>query len=74
MGEEKITNGDAQMMSWEDAREKLAALQKASRPPQKTVTIQKWLEDWTTIYHRLISSENNNSITQQNNGEAKNGK
>lgn len=57
------------MMSWEDAREKLAALQKASRPPEKTVTIQKWLEDWADVYLALIDSYRKVTETTTSNGE-----
>ena len=62
------------MMSWEDAREKLAALQKASRPPEKTTTIQKWLEDWAGVYLALIDNYKNvTGVTKKTitNGEAK---
>lgn len=59
------------MMSWEDAREKLAALQKASRPPEKTVTIQKWLEDWADVYLALIDSYRKVTETTTSNGEGR---
>lgn len=59
------------MMSWEDAREKLAALQKASRPPEKTVTIQKWLEDWADVYLALIDNYRKVTETTTSNGEGR---
>lgn len=62
------------MMSWEDAREKLAALQKASRPPEKTTTIKKWLDDWADVYLALIDNYSNvTGVTKKTitNGESK---
>lgn len=62
------------MMSWEDAREKLAALQKASRPPEKTVTIQKWLEDWANVYLAMMENCEKNHCSPVVFGEIKNEK